>query len=140
MLNTPQVSFAVANGNQQQPSSQVSLGSQQNWDHTLEHFNNEQKPSSIHTANTQTLASADVNNIVSRADTLDRIPVFVNPHDLNQTNQASNFREFKTEYKENTNQDNATQNISHHVQDSQQQSQIKLGNTSTPQVCVQNTC
>ena len=157
MLNTPQVSFAVGNGNQQTPSSQISLGAQQNWEHTLQHFDNEQKLASMHsehtnTGNTQTLGSADINNMVSRADTLDRIPVFVNPQTLNQTthaslshlnhgtrdnnsnafnNQTSNFGEYN-----HTNQDNTSQDISHQIQDSQQQSQIKVVNTTAPQVFV----
>ena len=152
MLNTPQVSFAVTNGNQQTPSSQISLGAQQNWDHTLQHFDNEQKLTSMHSehinaANTRTLGSADINSMVSRADTLDRIPVFVNPQTLNQTNHASlshvnhgtrenafnnptsNFSEYS-----NTNQENTSQDISHQIQDSEQQSQIQIVNTSTPQV------
>ena len=157
MLNTPQVSFAVANGTQQTPSSQISLGAQQNWDHTLQNFDNEQKLTSmnskhINTTNAHTLGSADINNMVSRADTLDRIPVFVNPQTLNQTNhaslshvnhgihdnntnafnnQTSNFSEYS-----NTNQDNTSQETSHQTQDSQQQSQIKIVNTTSPQVFV----
>jgi hypothetical protein len=146
----------VAGAHQQTPSSQISLGVQQSWDHTLAHFDNEQKLPSMHSAhinaaNTQTLGSADINNMVSRADTLDRIPVFVNPNTLNETNHASlshathgtcdtNSNAFTnnqtsnfTEYN-NINQDNTSQDISHQIQDSQQQSQIKIVNTSTPQV------
>ena len=87
MLNTPQISFANTNTNLQTSNSQISLEAHQNWNGTLDQFQNEQKVNLIHTDNTQTV-SADLGNMVSRGDTLDRIPVFVNPHDLNQTGQT----------------------------------------------------
>lgn len=145
MLNAPQVSFAVATSNSQAPSSQISLSTAQNWDQTLHHFDHQQKHTAIqsdNTGHTQTITT-DLDNIVVRGDTLDRIPVFVNPHDLNQTNHASNgnqetstnnalsntsdFIEYQT-----IKQDNHSSNPIHVALQSQQP-QITLSNTSTKQ-------
>ena len=149
MLNTPQISFADTNVHPHTTNPQISLSEHQNWDHTLENFNNEQKVISgnqgINQVNTPA-SSADLSNMITRGDTLDRIPVFVNPHDLNQTNHThhgnqetqdnntfnsrpSNFGEYQ-----NVNHENTSPHIVHPVQESEQQSQIKLANTSTPQV------
>ena len=146
LLNTPQVSFAEQNQNSQALKSQVSLSGEQNWEQTLNHFDHQQKSSTgnVHNnGNAQTVGS-DLENALGRADTLDRIPVFVNPHDLNQTclashgnqdtamnnthdNPSSNFNELQV-----IKQDDSTATT--HALTQSHQSQITLSNTSTQQV------
>ena len=146
LLNTPQVSFAEQNSNTQAPKSQVSLSGDQNWEQTLQNFDNQQRTSTIsvhNSGNTQTV-TGDLENAFGRADTLDRIPVFVNPHDLNQTslgshgsqgttmistheNPTSNFNEFH-----GVKQDDSTATTNALTQS--HQSQITLSNTTTQQV------
>ena len=146
MLNTPQVSFAEQNPNTQAPKSQISLSGEQNWEQTLHHFDNQQRTSTVsvqNNGNTQTV-TGDLENAFGRADTLDRIPVFVDPRDLNQTchgshgnqgtamnssheNPSSNFNEIQ-----GIEQDDST--ATSHTLTQSQQSQITLANTTTQQV------
>ena len=88
-------------------------------------------------------------NMIARGDTLDRIPIFVNPNDLNQTgNHATEgHQEQRTVAGSNAlNHDgtangsndykhlyNSSQNILSSGSDSQHQSQIKLIDNSTVQ-------
>ena len=63
------------------------LSGEQNWEQTLHHYDHQQKPNTIqvHDNGTGQTVTSGLEIAMGRADTLDRIPVFVNPHDLNQT-------------------------------------------------------
>ena len=150
MLNTPQVSLANTHSDPQMLHTLTSLDVQQSWGDHLGQFTNKQNTTAIHTDiansnNTEPVLS-DGTNMVVRGDTLDRIPVFVNPHDLNQTNHVSqgnqetqvvagnDFNSPPSEFnKYNEQQENTSSNIIHAGQDTQQV-QLKLPNTSTQQV------
>ena len=134
MLNTPQVSFAVADSNSQITNRENSLSTAQNWDQTLQHFDNQQKHTAIQSDNTvhTQIVTTDLDNIVERGDTLDRIPVFVDPHNLNQTNHASHGNQ---ETPTNDALSNSSSNTIHAVSQSPQ-SQITLSNSSSKQVFV----
>ena len=133
MLNTPQVSFAEQTPNSQAPKSQISLSGEQNWDQTLYHFDNQQKTTVTQFQNNQNgqTVTVGLENAVGRADTLDRIPVFVNPHDLNQTSHGPQGNQ-ETPL-DNTHKQSESNPTSHAVTQSQQ-SQITLASTPTQQV------
>ena len=150
MLNTPRVSLAGTQSNAQMLPTQISLGVQQNWGDHLEQFNNEQNTTAILTditdSNNTDPALSDANNMVVRADTLDRIPVFVNPHDLNETRNVSqenqemqvvvgnDFSCSPSEFNKYIQQQENTASNSIHSDQESQQVQIKLANTNNTQV------
>ena len=150
MLNTPQVSFSNANSHTHTIDSHAGLTAHPTWDNGLGQY----KVETLHSeengsANGTQIVSTDMGNMIARGDTLDRIPIFVNPNDLNQTgnhttegNQeqrtvagsnalnhdgtANGSNDYKHLY-------NSSQNILSSGSDSQQQSQIKLIDNSTIQ-------
>ena len=81
------------------------------------------------TGNEQTVTTSLQNSVV-RADTLDRIPVFVNPHDLNRADSGTPAH---NEITANNAHRNASSSTTQIVTQSQQ-SQVSLPNTSTQQV------
>ena len=151
MLNTPQVSFANTNSHTHTIDSHAGLTAHPTWDNGLGQY----KVETLHSeengsANATQIVSADMGNMMARGDTLDRIPIFVNPNDLNQTgNHATEgHQEQRTVAGSNAclNHDgtatgrndykhlyNSSQNILSSGSDSLQQSQIKLIDNSTIQ-------
>ena len=146
MLNTPQVSFAEQNPNSQAPNSQIILSGDQNWEQSLHHFDHQQKQNAIqvHDNGIGQTVTAGLEIAMGRADTLDRIPVFVNPHDLNQTglglhgSQETKMNDTQTNPSSNFNgvqaikQDNSAATT--HAVTQSHQSQISIANASAQQV------
>ena len=146
MLNTPQVSFAEQNSNSQAPNSQIILSGDQNWEQSLHHFDHQQKPNAIqvHDNAIGQTVTGGLEIAMGRADTLDRIPVFVNPHDLNQTSlglhgsQQTTINNAHTDSSTNftevqgIKQDDSTATA--HAVTQSHQSQITVANASTQQV------
>lgn len=150
MLNTPQVSFANANSHTHTIDSHAGLTAHPTWDNGLGQYKVETLHSDENSlANATQIVSADMGNMMARGDTLDRIPIFVNPNDLNQTGNhateghqeqrtvagsnalnhvgtANGSNDYKHLY-------NSSQNILSSGSDSQHQSQIKLIDNSTVQ-------
>ena len=81
------------------------------------------------TGNVQTVTTSQLNSVV-RADTLDRIPVFVNPHDLNRADSGTPANNEITANNSHSNSSSSTTQI---VTQSQQP-QVSLSNASTQQV------
>ena len=150
MLNTPQVTFSNANSHTHTIDSHGGMTSQPTWDNGLGQY----KVDTIHSeerssANATQIVSTDMGNMIARGDTLDRIPIFVNPNDLNQTgnptsegnqeqqtvagSNALNHDGTSTRSNDYKYQYNSSQNIVTSGSDSQQQSQIKLLDNSTIQ-------
>ena len=146
MLNTPQVSFTEQNSNSLAPNSQRIVSGEQNWEQTLHHYDRQQNPNTIqvHDNGTGQAVSSGLEIAMGRADTLDRIPVFVNPHDLNQTsiglhggqqttmnnthtNPSTNFNEVQGIKQDDSAATTLAVTQSH-------QSQITVANASTQQV------
>lgn len=150
MLNTPQISLANTHSDAQMLHTQISLGAQHSWSDHLGQFHNEQNTTAIHTDitnsnNTEPVLS-DVSNMVVRGDTLDRIPVFVNPHDLNQTNHVAqgnqetqvvvgnDFNSSPSDFSEYNEHPESTSSNNIHAGQESQQVHLKLANTNTQQV------
>ena len=146
MLNTPQVSFAEQNPNSQAQTSQTIPSGEQNWENTLHHFDHQQTPNAtlVHDNGTCQTVTGGLEIAMGRADTLDRVPVFVNPHDLNQTSLRLHGSQETTMNNTHTNPSTNFNEIPGIKQDDSavttlavtqsHQSQITVANTSTQPV------